>query len=197
MDAEDSFVDLIVRIQNGDTAAEMVFFTRYEAAVRRAARVRFMHSRLRRLMDSEDVRQSVMRSFFVRLRSGDLEVRSPGELVSLLLTMTTHKVADQVRRVAAMKRGGHVEIEELGDSEERFRAADESDPELDVAHREIQQMVNDCLSPEEKQIIELRKEGFDWPAIAEQTGTTPEAVRKRHERTIKRLSSELGLDENS
>ena len=197
MDTEDNFVDLIARIQNGDMTAELVFFTRYEAAVRRAARVRFMHSRLRRLMDSEDVRQSVMRSFFMRLRSGDLEIRSPGELVSLLLTMTTHKVADQVRRLAAVKRGGHVEIEELGDSEEKFQKEDDSDPETDVAHQEIQQLVNDCLSPEEKRIIELRKEGFDWPAIAEQTGTTPEAIRKRHERTIRRLSSELGLDENS
>lgn len=195
MTEDDTFVALLARIQAGDTAAEEILFLKYDGPIRRAARMRFMHSRMQRLMDSEDIRQSVMRSFFQRMRGGALDVATPGHLVALLMDMTRNKVADQVRRLTAAKRGGDEQIESIDAAQ--GHAIDEEAPEEQVMRQEISRMVEECLSDEERELIRLRKEGLDWKAIGEQCAASPEAIRKRYERMVTRITSEMGLEEGS
>mgnify|MGYP001138158190 FL=1 len=66
----DGFRALIGRVRNGDEGAAAELVRRYEPAVRRAARVRLVDTRLNRMLDSMDVCQSVMASFFVRAAMG-------------------------------------------------------------------------------------------------------------------------------
>lgn len=193
MSSDTTFAEIIDRIRRGDESAENELFARYEAAIRRAARMKFMHARMQRLMDSEDIRQSVMRSFFVRVRAGSLELRSPGELVSLLLGMTSAKVTDHVRSLSAIKRGGQVQTGELNDSVAEVSHTSERTPDELAADREIEQLVCSSMTDEERQIASLRREGHDWPQIGAAMGLSSEAVRKRHERTVERLMQEFGL----
>ena len=67
-------------------AAELV--RHYEPAIRRAVRVRLVDTRLNRLLDSMDICQSVMASFFVRAALGQYELNTPDQLLRLLATMT-------------------------------------------------------------------------------------------------------------
>jgi RNA polymerase sigma factor (sigma-70 family) len=195
MTEDDSFVALLGRIQAGDTAAEQILFLKYDGPIRRAARMRFMHSRMQRLMDSEDIRQSVMRSFFQRMRGGALNVATPGHLVALLMEMTRNKVTDQVRRLTAVRRGGDEQIDSIDAA--LGHAIDDEGPEDQVIRQEISQIVDECLSDEERKLIRLRKEGLDWKAIGEQCAASPEATRKRYERMVARITSEMGLEEGS
>jgi RNA polymerase sigma factor (sigma-70 family) len=136
-----------------------------------------------------------MRSFFQRIRGGALEVATPGHLVALLMDMTRNKVADQVRRLTAAKRGGNEQIDSIDTA--LGHATDDEGPQEQLMRQEISQIVDECLSDEERTLIRLRKEGLDWKAIGEQCAASPEATRKRYERMVARISSEMGLEESS
>ncbi|MBL8815165.1 MAG: hypothetical protein JNL58_03965 [Planctomyces sp.] len=193
MQPDSTFEDIIARIRRGDESAEAELFARYDSAVRRAARMKFMHARMQRLMDSEDIRQSVMRSFFVRVRAGNLELRTPGELVSLLLGMTAAKVTDHVRSLSAVKRGGHVTTGDLNDEVAERHQIPERMPDDRVADLEIERLVQSSMTEEERRIVDLRRDGSEWPDIAALLGISADAARKRHERTVDRLTKEFGL----
>jgi RNA polymerase sigma factor (sigma-70 family) len=187
------FHDLIRRVRAGDDAAAAELVRRYEPAIRRAVRIRQGDTRLARAFDSMDVCQSVMASFFVRAALGQYELNAPEQLLKLLATMARHKLADRVDRERAGCRDNR-RVEE-GDGEMGQVAATASSPSRQVAARELLQEVLRRLSPDERQLVELRNQGLDWPAIASQVGGSPEALRKRLSRATDRIAEELGLDE--
>jgi RNA polymerase sigma-70 factor (ECF subfamily) len=192
--AEDSdFQDLIRRVRRGDEAAAAELVRRYEPAIRRAVRIRLADTRLARAFDSMDVCQSVLASFFVRGALGQYELNAPEQLLKLLATMARHKLADQVDRERAECRDNR-RVEE-GSADTREVVSPASSPSGQVAARELWQEVQRRLSPEERQLVELRNQGLDWAAIAARQGGSPDALRKRLARATERIAQELGLDE--
>src|SRR5437763_17042036 len=101
MPEELSFAELIGRVRTGDQDAAAALVRRYEPAIRRAVRIRLADSRLGRVLDSMDICQSVMASFFVRAALGQYELQAPEQLLKLLASMARHKLADQVDRERA------------------------------------------------------------------------------------------------
>ena len=95
---------LLRRVRAGDAQAAAELVRRYEPAIRRAARVRLVDTRLNRLLDSMDICQSVMASFFVRAALGQYELETPAQLLKLLATMTRNKLANQVKGHRAIRR---------------------------------------------------------------------------------------------
>ena len=100
----DDFQVLLRRVRAGDGQAAAELVRRYEPAIRRAARVRLVDTRLNRLLDSMDICQSVMASFFVRTALGQYELETPEQLLKLLATMTRNKLANQVKGHGAGRR---------------------------------------------------------------------------------------------
>src|SRR5262245_37704592 len=98
MAAENDFQDLIRRIQARDPGAEEELVRVYGPHIRRIARIRLDDPRLRRLLDSADICQLVLASFFARVPLGQYRLDTPEQLVRLLEAMTRHKVVDQRRR---------------------------------------------------------------------------------------------------
>jgi RNA polymerase sigma-70 factor (ECF subfamily) len=187
------FQDLIRRVRAGEQSAAAELVRSYEPAIRRAVRIRLGDSRLARAFDSMDVCQSVMASFFVRAALGQYELEAPEQLLRLLATMARHKLADQVDRERAECRDNR-RVEE-GGAETREVVTPASSPSRQVAARDLLQEVQRRLSPEERQLVELRNQGLDWAAIAARVGGKPEALRKRLARATDRVAQELGLDE--
>ncbi len=102
MSDEVSFADLIGRVRAGDAHAAAEVVQRYEPAFRRAVRLRLRRDpRLCRLLDSVDICQSVMASFFVRAALGQYELSTPAHLVKLLATIARNKVINQARKQRA------------------------------------------------------------------------------------------------
>ena len=62
--------DLLGKVRGGDAAAAEELVRTYEPELRRAIRVRLTDARLRRLIDSIDICQSVLAGFFVRTAAG-------------------------------------------------------------------------------------------------------------------------------
>jgi hypothetical protein len=78
------FLTLIRRVRAGDHTAAAELVKRYLPAVRRVIRLQLRDSPLRRVLDSMDVCQGVLASFFIRAASGQYELDRPGQLVRLL-----------------------------------------------------------------------------------------------------------------
>jgi RNA polymerase sigma factor (sigma-70 family) len=185
------FEELIQRVRAGDGDAAADLVRRYEPAIRRAVRFR-LDTRLRGVLDSMDICQSVLASFFVRASSGQYELTDPGQLLRLLVAMARNKIASQARRQEAQRRDRRRVATQPFD-ERRWSAAGTS-PSGQVEARELLLEVRRRLSPEERRLVELRHESHDWDAIATEVGGTPEALRKRLARALDRVAQELGLD---
>lgn len=95
--------ELLTRWQRGDHQAAAELYHRYASRLIGLARSR-LSSQLARRIDPEDVVQSVYRSFFAAARDGHYEVQNGDGLWHLLVTITLHKLHDQVDRLATRKR---------------------------------------------------------------------------------------------
>jgi RNA polymerase sigma-70 factor (ECF subfamily) len=190
MSDENPFQDLIQRVRAGDSDAATELVKRYEAHIRRVVRVR-LDARLGRLLDSMDICQSVMASFFVRAALGQYQLDTPEQLLNLLATMARNKLANQAARHQRKRRDNR---RVTTASEE---AADTApSPSQQIANKDLLQEARRRLTEDERQVLDLRGQGMEWNEIAEQLGGSPEALRKKFTRGIDRVAQQLGLDES-
>jgi RNA polymerase sigma factor (sigma-70 family) len=189
-----SFGELIGRVRSGDALAAAEVVRRYEPALRRAVRARLRRDpRLCRLLDSVDVSQSVLASFFVRAALGQYDLTTPEHLLKLLATIARNKVVNQAKRQRAVRRDdGHNEPLAEG----RDVPAPGPGPGDQAEARELLAEALRRLSPEERRSLELRDEGRAWAEIAAALGGSPDALRVQLARAVARVSAELGLDED-
>lgn len=197
--ANEGFQMLLRRVRAGDGQAATELVRRYEPAIRRAARVRLVDTRLNRLLDSMDICQSVLASFFIRTALGQYELETPDQLLKLLATMTRNKLANQVKGHRATRRDFR-RIEAVGGDTSVGRgiecvAGQGPTPSSEVATRELLEEARRRLLPEELSLLERREQGREWTEIAAELRSSPEAIRKRLARAIDRVASELGLDQ--
>ena len=189
-----SFDDLLGRVRSGDRAAAGELWNHCEPEIRRTLRVRLWQSGLRGRQETEDRLQSVALLFFDRLDRGKLDERldrleSPEELLNLLRQMAQGKFVDWIRRRSAQRRGERRKQSlEAGDFEP---AADETRASQALQHEELVQQGLALLDGNEQQIAELLRTGHNWQQIADQLGTTREAVRKQFYRAVDRLKERL------
>ena len=185
-----AFDDLLSRVRSGDRAAAGELWNQCEPEIRRTLRVRLWQSGLRGRQETEDRLQSVALLFFDRLDRGKLDERldrleSPEELLNLLRQMAQGKFVDWIRRRSAQRRGERRKQSlEAGDFEP---AADETRASQALQHEELVQQGLALLDGNEQQIAELLRTGHNWQQIADQLGTTREAVRKQFYRAVDRL----------
>jgi RNA polymerase sigma-70 factor (ECF subfamily) len=188
-----AFHDLLRRVRAGDEAAAAELVRCYEPAIRRTVRFQLRDSRLRRILDSVDICQSVLASFFVRAASGQYELDQPEQLVKLLAVMARNKLATQARRPEVVRRENLSFEAERGGAGEIL--APDPSPSRQIAAQDLLREVRKQLSAEERQLVDRRSEGQDWEHIAAEMGASPEALRKRLTRALDRVAQHLGLDD--
>jgi len=189
----DDFQDLMRRVRAGDGDAATLLVRQYEPAVRRAVRIWMLNARLRRSIDSLDICQSVLASFFVRTALSQYHFDSPEQLVKLLVSMARNKLADQVRREHAGCRDSR--RLEPGDVRERELVGADPSPSQVAVARDLLEEFRRRMSAEERQLAEQRALGREWAEIAADLGGRPDALRKKLDRALQRIARELGLDD--
>lgn len=189
--------ELLGRVRTGDpTAAEDLVRT-YEPELRRAIRVRLTDARLRRLVDSIDICQSVLAGFFVRTAAGQYDIQTPEELLKLLVTMARNRVIDWARRSQADRRDGrrNVSMQTADGGEMQFESG-QAGPVSVLVSRDLLEQVRNRLNADELKLMEQRAEGRNWNEIAATTGEQANAVRMRLTRALDRVAEELGLEQS-
>ena len=187
------FAELIRRLRAGDPLAAEELVCSYEPAIRREVHCRLRDPRLRRAFDSMDICQSVLASFFVRATAGEFDLNYSDQLRKLLVGMARKKLLFQVRKQRAQRRDVR-RLEPIARDDEAAVAADPSPSRLCEA-QDLILSFQQRLNSEERQLLELRTQGWVWPEIAATVGGTPGGRRKQHTRAINRVARELGLDE--
>ena len=191
---ESPFHDLIRRIRDRDETAAAELVAKYESAIRRVVRIHLRDVRLRRVLDSMDVCQSVLASFFVRVALGQYELNSPDQLLGLLATITRNKVTNQANRQKAARRD-YRRSTSIKDDGGGLAVDGASDPSEQASAREILQKVRDRLNEDERYLAEQRALGRGWVDLAAELGATDVALRKKLTRALDRVMAELGIDE--
>ncbi len=192
MEEGNSFLDLIGRVRAGDQSAAVELVQRYEPAVRRVVRLQMRDPGLRRILDSMDVCQSVLASFFLRAATGQYDLNQPAQLLRLLAVMARNKVASQARTSYVMRRERPV----FGAEEAWTTAlAPGPGPDRQAAWKDLLQEVRNRLSADERRLADRRAERREWADIAAELGGSPEALRKQLARALDRVSHQLGLEE--
>jgi RNA polymerase sigma-70 factor (ECF subfamily) len=189
----DDFQGLMRRVRAGDAEAATSLVRLYEPAVRRAVRIWMLNAKLRRAVDSIDICQSVLASFFVRTALSQYQCDTPEQLIKLLVSMARNKVADQLRREQARCRDAR--RVEPGDIRDREVLAGGPSPSQHVIARDLLAEFRRRMTAEELYLADQRGLGKEWPEIAAEVGGRPDALRKKLDRAVSRISRELGLDE--
>jgi len=191
---ESQFADLIRRVRAGQAEAAAELVDQFEPEIRRAIRMRLTDPRLRRVLDSVDICQSVFGQFFARAAAGQFDLQEPNQLVRLLVVMAQNRLRN------------HAAFQQAARRDQRRLAADgpaaldgvsgaPATPSRVLAGRELLSEVLRRLTPTERRLADWRAQGWDWAAIAAATGEPAGTVRKRLARALDRVSRELGLDE--
>ncbi len=186
------FRALVDRLHKGESDAAEQIVRQYEPEIRRIVRSRLRDPRLRRVVDSMDICQSVFGRFFVQVTVGGYDLNSEKDLVKLLTRMATNKVIDKHRTEDSQRRLVQSRID--AELEGTAPSTGSTLPESPVVFDELFERIQERLSEREREVSRLRTQGMSWMDIAKELGESPQAVRKRLERACIRVTKELGID---
>jgi RNA polymerase sigma-70 factor (ECF subfamily) len=187
-----SFAEFIRLVRAGDEQAAIDLFERYEPAIRRAVRVRLRDPRLRRLVESVEIWQSVFASLLVRTAVGRHDLESPDSLIRLLAAMARNKVVCQANHEHA---AGHDQRPIVDFAVPADDPRGGSGYSRQFAVRELLQEARRRVTAQERLLLDRCDQGLEWTDIAAELRDSPDALRGRLAGAVIRISSELGLDE--
>jgi RNA polymerase sigma-70 factor (ECF subfamily) len=192
---ENQFQDLIRRVRARDEEAAAQLMRRYESAIRRVVRIQMRDSRLRRVLDSMDICQSVLATFFARAVLGQYDLESPEQLLGLLASITRNKLTNQAKRLLSQKR----DLRRDGSLADQYdRMVDPaSGPAEQVSAKDLLEQIRTRLNGDERYLAEQRGLGRGWKELADELGATDVALRKKLTRALDRVMAELGLDDRT
>jgi RNA polymerase sigma-70 factor (ECF subfamily) len=192
MSETSALTDLVRRLRAGDPQAAEELVRQYEPAVRLAVRVRLRDPRLRRVFDTLDICQSALGSFFARAARGQYDLEQPGQLIKLLVAIAHNKLAYHIRKQRAQRRDFR-RVEPLERDHEEALAVDGC-PGQQCEERDLVTAYRARLSPQEREVADLRAQGLEWADIAIRLGGTAEGRRKQLTRASARVARELRLE---
>jgi RNA polymerase sigma-70 factor (ECF subfamily) len=185
---DETTVNLVARWRQGDQEAASLLFGRYAQQLIGLAAAR-LSARLAQRVDPEEVVQSAFRSFFVAARDGSFDLTRGGDLWRLLVSITMHKLHDQVKRNTAGKRSiNREQTKPMSGAEAGLQAATAHGPtplEAVALSDELEQILR-SLPALQRQVLELRLQGHHLDEIA--------AATRRSIRTISRILDTVKQD---
>jgi RNA polymerase sigma-70 factor (ECF subfamily) len=171
----------MARAKDGDEAAVRDLLLRFEDEVRMVVRGRLPKS-LRAQFDSMDFVQAVWQSVFTGKGPDPDRFSNPRHFLGYLAGVARNKVFEEHRRRSTHKY--NIARQEplyvrRGDREvPREVAASDPTPSQDAqAHDRLDQIL-EGRSPQERQVVELRRGGLTYEEIAERLGLHESAVRR-------------------
>jgi RNA polymerase sigma-70 factor (ECF subfamily) len=186
---------LLTAARSGDEAAMQQLIEGYEPELRIVARNR-IGSSLRPHLDTIDLVQSVHRSLMIGLRDARFDITSPQKLIALAVTIVQRKAAKHWRHLKRQQRlSGHEESKkDLVETMLSLRTARE-DELSEITTRDLLSQWLEKMDAVERQLIELRLDGYSTVEIAHQLQLDADVLRVKLSRLRKRLR-ERGLEDD-
>jgi RNA polymerase sigma-70 factor (ECF subfamily) len=180
-------------LSRGDEQVARQLFDTYVDRLVALARSR-ISQRLASRVDPEDIVQSVFRTFFGRIKEGRFQINDQDDLCKLLMRITVHKTLRQIAFHKAAKRDpGHETGQEDGSHDHIMELLDrEPTPDDAVAFVDQLEHFLGRLRPQERQILEMRMQGYTNEEIAQELGIYDRKIRRVIER-VRGLAAQEGL----
>ncbi|WP_165229316.1 RNA polymerase sigma factor [Aquisphaera insulae] len=174
--------ELIARARLGDEAAIRAFVAEFEPEVRIMVRGRLPRE-MRTQFDSMDFVQSVWESFFTDLQERSQDFANVRHLRKFLASVARNKVFEQHRRLTrtekyALAKEKPLYVRKGGREIERDVLSPDPTPSQNLQARDrLAQLTAGC-TPEEVEVIALRRDELTYEEIAERTGLSDRTVRR-------------------
>ena len=175
------FERFLVAVRDGDRDLAIDLVRQYEPYLRRIIHQRLADRRVRHVVDSVDICQSVMADFFEEAEPDRFKFQSPDDLRRLLVTMALNKLRNWSRHEG--RRG------EIPDGWNPT-ASDPSPSRVAAANDEISFLLSRLPPPEARLFEWSRVQGRTWDEIAREEGGRPDALRMRLMRAVARALAE-------
>lgn len=185
------FDERIALLRAGDPGVIQQFVSDYEPFLRRALRAKLTKAALRHVADSNDLSQSVLGSFLIRIRNGEFQITEEKDLGRLLMTFAIRKFAALSRREYAGKRD-RKRVRRIKSDSCLIDPA--TNPEVTVEKQELLEEVCRRLNASDLQLFELRQSGQSWDQISQMLDRDPALLRKQLSRALNRIAAELNED---
>jgi RNA polymerase sigma factor (sigma-70 family) len=180
------FAALLKDAAAGDAQAQTLICEQYAPKVQIVARV-LLGPALRPHFDSMDMVQSVHRSLLIGLREGKFDISSPQKLVALATTIVRRKVARKWRTSRRQIRFDHDDPSQSIAATLSALSSGDTDPAKTAEFQDQMDTLCKNLSDVERQMLELRLQGFTSEEVGERIGIHAVALRVRWTRLRKRL----------
>ncbi len=189
----DAFRGFADRLSSGEDDAATALLARYSARLTALARSRLSPG-LGAKADPEDVVQSVMRTFFRRLGTGEVELRDWSSLTSLLSMLTIRKCSRHQRRHFTASRDARREISisrpGRSGATAGFLVPDrEPTPDEVATFADLTTWLLDGLDDRDRRAVELVLQGEQVEAVAVRLGRSRRTIYRVLERARRRLLS--------
>ncbi len=189
----DDWEAMIAGLRIGDETAIRKFCQQYGSALERLAE-RNLAKRMLRRVGSDDVAQSVCRTFLRRARIGEFELADSKGLWAILCAITLTKARDQMRFHLRGKRGLNREVhpsddDSIGGKSAFFNArpSNEATPADAAEFADQFTRLIESLDEEGRLLVDLKLQQCTNPEIAERMGLSERTVR----RILKRVQAAL------
>ena len=187
MDSDNSFLEFLERLKQGDDDAAAEVFQLYANRLIGLAYNR-LDSRIQQKVDPEDVMLSAFKSFFRRQKDGAFELTGWDSLWALLVGITVRKCGRQIATFRSAKRDINRELTPRDDDAPGFEAsASEPTPQEAAMLVEMLEGLMQDLSPRDRTILAMRLDGYNILEIAEKVDRTERTVS----RTLRRVREQL------
>lgn len=175
--------ELVNEVQAGSESAAKGLFDKYCERLLRLAKRR-IGQRMSSRFDPEDVVQSAFRTFFTRVKNDEFEFEHEDDLFKLLVRLTVRKTLRRIQYHRADKRNPEAEMGHQSDGSEIFAhvASGEPTAEVEVALLDEFEKFVGQLPDLDRQVLELKVQGFSTVEIADRLGTYDRKVRRIIER---------------
>lgn len=185
-----AFAALMERLAAEEPEAADDVVREFEPEIHRFIRFRLNAPQLRRMVETDDISQSVFARFFVDVRRGVVQPKSPDQLKRLLLRMARNKLIDQARRQTAGKRDGR-RLEGDGAPYLQNVSSETPTPSVQLSKQELLERIRRQMSDPDFELVHGRLSGKSWNELAEQFGGTAEAQRKRFTRILESAARQV------
>ena len=184
---------LLKQYRSGDQQAAMQLYLRYAHRLRGLAKTQ-LSDELAGKVEVDDIVQSVFGSFFRGVNNALYDVPLGEELWRLLLVIALHKIRNHGTYHQADKR----DIRRTTQLDEAEHAPVSRADEDQAATMFLRMVIDEALermSPQHKEMVELRMEGYSVPEIAEKTGRSKRSVERLLQQARTKLSGILEAGE--
>ncbi len=184
---EAEFHKFLEILRSGDAEAVERLLADFDPYLKRAIRTHLFDRRARRVVDTADILQSLLKDFLER-KGTEGAAESSRRLRAYLKAAAQYKVASKVRKERRR-------VADLSDIAEP--ASPESPPDKPVEDRELIDAIRRRLNERDRRLLDLSREGLTWRQIAIEVGGDPDSLRIQLRRSIAAVLAETRLGDAS